>query len=423
MENERSLRIMWLMDKSKIGAGVIGKTRRVLKCLGPAFLVSVAYIDPGNFAANISAGSQYNYSLIWVILLSNIISIFLQVMSAKLGIATGSSIPMICAKIFSRKANWIFWVVAELGAIITNLAEFLGGALGLNLLFGIPLEYAGIIIAAITFFICNTEKYGQKFIERTVTTLVAIICIAYSIELFITKPDWNQALTSTLIPRLPSDGGLLIAVGMLGATVMPHVIYLHSALVQSKNKDSMDEKRKLLKMEKVDIAVAMNIAFIVNAAMVMVSAAVFYRNNIVVDTIASAHSSLEPLMGSLSSGAFGIALLVSGLSSSVVGTLAGDTIMKGFVNLNIPANVRRLVTMIPGLVIIVLGVNTMDALLISQVILSFILPFPIVQMLIISNNKNIMGELVNSKNVKFIGIFITIIITVLNLTLIYFSLK
>lgn len=396
--------------------------RKLFKCLGPAFIVSVAYIDPGNFAANISAGSKYNYSLIWVILISNLIAIFLQTMSAKLGIATGFSIPEMCGRVFSRRVNLIFWAAAELGAMITNLAEFLGAALGLYLLFNIPIQFAGLITAVITYFICSMERYGQRVVEIIITVLVAGICIAYSVELFITKPDWNQALIHAFVPSIPGNDALLTAVSMLGATVMPHVIYLHSELVGTKNSDlTYGEKLTKLKMEKIDIAVAMNIAFVVNAAMVMVSAAVFYKNGIVVDTIAKAHSSLAPIMGPLSSGAFGIALLISGLSSSAVGTMAGQAIMKGFIDFDIPINGRRLITMIPALVIIMLGVNTMKALVISQVLLSFILPFPIIQMLIIAGRENLMGKLVNKKLVKIAGIVIFFIIVGLNASLIYFS--
>ncbi|HEY5524021.1 MAG TPA: Nramp family divalent metal transporter, partial [Clostridium sp.] len=319
-----------IMEKSN-------KLKQLLKFLGPAFVVSVAYIDPGNFATNISGGSKFNYTLIWVILCSNLMAIFLQTMSAKLGIATGHNLPEMCAKVFSKTVNWIFWIVAEIGAMVTDLAEFLGGTLGLYLLFHIPMIYAGLLTGLITFIICYMEKYGQKAIEIIISILVAVIGIAYIIELFLAKPDWTQVGIHTLIPMLPNGEAVLIAVGMLGATVMPHVIYLHSHLVQHRSTDSSVEGKLIhLKMEKIDIAIAMNIAFIVNAAMLVVSAAVFYRNGMAVNTIQQAHKSLQPLLGSLSSGAFGMALLASGISSSVVGTLAGQTIMKGFVNLSIP---------------------------------------------------------------------------------------
>lgn len=310
------------------------------KFLGPAFIISVAYIDPGNFATNITAGSTFSYELIWVVVWSNIAAIFLQTMSAKVGIATGCNLPQLCSKFFPKSINYFFWIIAEIGAMATDLAEFFGGALGLYLLFGIPLVYAGILTGIITLFICYTQKYGQRIVEIIIGVLVSIICIAYVIELFLAKPDFGTIAIHTVVPMISGNKDLLIAVGMLGATVMPHVIYLHSELVQyRKNNFYGDEKLNHLKMEKLDIALAMNIAFIVNAAMVIVSAAVFYKNGMQVNTIEEAHKSLQPLLGSLSSAAFGIALLASGLSSSAVGTMAGQVIMRGFVNLSIPVNV------------------------------------------------------------------------------------
>lgn len=398
------------------------RTLQLFKYLGPAFIVSVAYIDPGNFATNISGGSQFNYTLIWVILFSNLMAIFLQTMSAKLGIATGCSLPEMCAKNFPKSVNWFFWIVAEIGAMATELAEFLGGTLGLNLLFHIPLLYAGLLTGLLTFMICYLEKYGQKLVEIIITILVAVIGGAYLIEIFLAKPDWAQVGIHTIIPSLPNGGAVKIAVGMLGATVMPHVIYLHSQLVQCRCKDLSNEgKRHHLKMEKIDIAIAMNIAFFVNAAMVIVSAAVFFRNGVDVNTMQQAHKSLEPLLGTLSSGAFGIALLASGLSSSAVGNMAGQTVMKGFVNISIPVNLSRLITMLPALVIIALGINPMNALVLSQIALSFILPVPIIQMLIIAKRKDLMGSFANKKWVQILGIAIATVILTLNAVLLYLT--
>jgi manganese transport protein len=404
------------------GMGKLSKLKQLMKFIGPAFVVSVAYVDPGNFATNISGGSQFNYTLIWVILWSNILAIFLQTMSAKLGIATGHNLPEMCAMVFPRSVNWVFWFVAEIGAMATDLAEFLGGTLGLYLLFHIPMIYAGLITGLLTFIICYLEKYGQRVIEIIIAVLVAVISIAYGIELFLAKPDWAEVGIHTLIPMLPNGTAVFIAVGMLGATVMPHVVYYHSQLVQERSTNKSNEgKLRHLKMEKIDITIAMNIAFIVNAAMVVVSAAVFYRNGVIVTTIEQAHASLQPLLGSLSSGAFGIALLASGLSSSVVGTMAGQTIMKGFVNLSIPINVRRLITMMPALLIIALGINPIYALVLSQVALSFILPFPIFQMLTIAKRKDLMGILVNTRKVQFFGILIAAVIILLNVVLVYLT--
>lgn len=252
--------------------------------------------------------------------------------------------------------------------------------------------------------------------------LVAIISIAYGFELVLAKPDWAQVGLSTLVPSLPNGSAVLIAVGMLGATVMPHVIYLHSQLVQCRNCDkTIEEKKRHLKMERIDVIIAMNIAFIVNAAMVIVSAAVFYKNGIEVETIEQAHRSLEPLLGSLSSGAFGIALLASGLSSSAVGTMAGQTVMKGFVGLNIPINLRRIITMLPAIVIIALGVNPMQTIVISQVVLSFELPLAIIPLLMITGRRDLMGDLVNKLPTKIIGIVISSIIIIMNAVLLYLT--
>jgi manganese transport protein len=401
---------------------ILKKFRGVLKFFGPAFIVSVAYVDPGNFATNISGGSIFNYSLLWVILWSNLMAIFLQTMSAKLGIATGRNLTEMCRDVFSKKMNWFFYIVATLAAMATTMAEFIGGVLGLYLLFKIPVNYSVILTAIITLLIAYLQKYGQRVVEIVITILVAIICISYTIELFLAKPEWNQVAIHTLLPSIPNSQALLIAVGMLGATVMPHVIYLHSELVQSRNSETLEEKKTHLKMEKFDILVAMNIAFIVNAAMVIVSASVFYSRGIAVDSIEQAHRSLEPLLGALSSGAFGAALLASGFSSSSVGAMAGETIMDGFVDIKMPALIRRIITMLPGILVILIGVNPMKALLMSQVCLSFVLPVTIICMLIITSRKDLMGSFVNKPIVKYLGWLIAAIIIVLNAVLIYSSL-
>lgn len=381
----------------------IVRAREIAAYLGPAFIVSVAYIDPGNFATNIGGGSKYGYALLWVILVSNAMAIFLQIMSAKVGIATGKSIPELCAQVFPKPVNWAFWIIAELGAMATDLAEFLGGTLGLNLLFGMPMLPAGLLTGVLTYLICCAERYGQRLVEKIITALVAVVGIAYLTELFLAKPDWGAAALGCVTPALPDRGAAVLAVGMLGATVMPHVIYLHSALVQCRCGGGDASKIKCLRMEKLDVAFAMNVAFFVNAAMVVVSAAVFYRNGMTVTTMQEAHRSLEPLLGRLSGAAFGMALLAAGLSSSAVGTMAGQTIMKGFVNLSIPVNLRRLITMAPALLVIALGVSTMDVLVASQVALSFILPFPVLQMLAIARRRDLMGSFANSSFVRVLG--------------------
>lgn len=399
--------------------GLFGKLRELLKFLGPAFIVSVAYVDPGNFATNISGGSFFNYNLVWVILWSNLMAIFLQVMSAKLGIATGKNLAEMCRFVYSKKTNWFFYIVTTIAAMATTMAEFIGAVLGFYLLFGIPLNYSVALTVMVTFLIVYLQKYGQRVVEVVISLLVAIICVSYTIELFLAKPDWQQVALHTIIPSLPNGEAVFIAAGMLGATVMPHVIYLHSELVQCRNKGlSLNEKKKHLRMEKIDVVIAMNIAFLVNAAMVVVSASVFYSRGMAVESIEQAHRSLEPLLGSLSSAAFGAALLASGFSSSSVGAMAGETIMDGFVNIKIPAVTRRIITMLPGAIIILVGVNPMQALVMSQVCLSFVLPVTIISMLIITGRKDLMGDFVNSKYTKILGWFIAFLIISLNIALI-----
>jgi manganese transport protein len=398
------------------------KFLHLTKYLGPAFIVSVAYIDPGNFATNISGGSIFNYNLVWVILWSNLMAIFLQIMSAKLGIATGKNLTQMCKEAFSKRLNWLFYIVATIAAMATTMAEFLGGVLGFYLLFGIPLSYSVILTAIVTFAIIYLQRFGQRTVEIIITVMVAVICGAYTVELFLAKPDWQQVALHTILPSLPNGQAILIAVGMLGATVMPHVIYLHSQLVQSRNHSILlEDKKRHLRMEKMDIAIAMNIAFIVNAAMVVVSASVFFSRGMVVDSIELAHKSLEPLLGALSSGAFGVALLASGFSSSSVGAMAGETIMDGFVDVKLPVNLRRVITMLPGAIVILAGINPMKALVLSQVSLSFALPAAIVPMLIITGNKKYMNELVNKKWVNVVGAIIVAMIVIVNAVLLYFT--
>lgn len=394
----------------------------LFKFLGPAFIVSVAYIDPGNFATNISGGSIFNYTLLWVILWSNLMAIFLQIMSAKLGIATENTLPQMCGKIFSRPVNRFLWVVAELAAIATTMAEFLGGSLGLYLLFGIPLIYAGLLTGVISFIIVYMQKYGQRVVEIIISILLAVICVAYGIEMFLAKPDWASIGIHTLLPSLPNGQAVLIAAGMLGATVMPHVIYLHSQLVQCRNEGmTIEEKKRHLRMEKIDVIIAMNIAFIVNAAMVIVSAAVFYSKGLQVDSIELAHQSLTPLLGTLSSGAFAIALLASGFSSSAVGAMAGETVMDGFVNIKMSANAKRLITMAPAMLIIAIGINPMKALVMSQVCLSFALPMAIIPMLLITGRRDLMGAFVNKPLTKIAGWLIAALIISLNMLLLFLT--
>jgi manganese transport protein len=324
--------------------------------------------------------------------------------------------------VFLRRTNWLLWTISVVVSIATTMAEFLGGALGFYLLLGIPLPVAGILTGIVTFGIIYMQRYGQKAVEIIITALIAVICTAYAVEVFLACPDWGEIALHTVMPSLPNGQAVMLAAGMLGATVMPHVIFLHSELVQHRNGvKTIEGKRHHLKMEKIDVVIAMNIAFFVNAAMVIVSAAVFFSQGLIVDSIEQAHRSLEPLLGRLSSLAFGIALLASGFSSSAVGTMAGETMMNGFVHLKIPVNVRRLITMAPAMVILALGVNPMQALVFSQVSLSFALPFAVIPLLLITSRKDIMGPFVNRPVTRVIGWVIAALIIFLNAALLYLT--
>ncbi|MDU2065931.1 MAG: Nramp family divalent metal transporter [Sporomusaceae bacterium] len=398
------------------------KAQGLFKYLGPAFIVSVAYMDPGNFGTNISGGSQFGYNLLWVILWSNFMAIFVQILSAKLGIATGMNLPEHCGRFFSRKMNWIFWSVATVAAMATDLAEFLGGVLGFNLLFGIPLVWAATLTGVITYSICHLQKYGQKIIERIITTMVAVISLAYIGEMFIAKPAWNEVFYHTAVPFLSSDS-ILVAVGMLGATVMPHVIYLHSQLVQTRRRNCLQDCLHHFKMAKIEVFIAMNMAFIVNAAMVIVASSVFKGNGLEIGGIEEAYLTLQPLMGNMAAGAFGIALLASGLSSSTVGTMAGEVILKGFLGFDLKASLRRLITMLPALGILMSGINPMEALVYSQVILSFALPAAIIPLMILTNQANIMGTFKNTIFTNVLGWIVVTVIVLLNMILLYLTLS
>lgn len=397
---------------------VKAKTKGLLGFLGPAFIVSVAYMDPGNFGTNITGGSHFAYDLVWVVLWSNVMAIFVQILSAKLGIATGVNLADQCGRLFSRPVNWGLWSIATAAAMATDLAEFLGGVLGFYLLLKVPLVWAAVLTGLVTYGICHLQKYGQQVVERIITVMVAVISIAYVGELFIASPDWGQVGYHLAVPRLTGDS-VLVAVGMLGATVMPHVIYLHSNLVQPRRRDDAEHCRHHLKMAKVDVFVAMNMAFVVNAAMVVVSAAVFNGNGLAVDSIEVAYSTLKPLLGDLAAGAFGMALLASGLSSATVGTMAGEVILGGFVGFDIPASVRRLITMLPGMAILLSGLNPMDALVYSQVALSFALPAAIIPLMIVTNRADVMGPFKNSRLTNIAGWLIAGLILALNATLLY----
>ena len=374
-----------------------------LGSLGPAFMVSIAYIDPGNFAANIAAGSAFGYRLLWVIVWSNLMAIFLQVLSAKLGIAAGKSLPACCVQFFPRPARWLLGGIAVTAAMATDLTEFLGAALGMHLLLGWPLGCCGLIAGFISFLLLLWGGRRQRAVELAVVFLLGVVGVAYLLELLLAEPGWVEAAKGALCPSLPAGSAYLV-VGMLGATVMPHVIFLHSQLVQPCHFGSGEKENFLrLRQEKINVALAMNLAMAVNLAMVIMAAAVFYRNGISVTTLEEAHFTLAPLLGPLSSVFFGIALLAAGFSSAIVGTLAGQLIMEGFTGVRLPAGLSRLLTMAPAMLIIASGTEVMYALLASQIVLSLALPAVVVPLLLLTGSRRVMGGMVNSPVVQGLG--------------------
>ncbi|SCC03709.1 manganese transport protein [Fictibacillus enclensis] len=396
-----------------------GKLRRAIPFLGPAFLVSVGYIDPGNWATNIEGGSAFGYTLLWVLLLSNLMAILLQTTAAKLGVATGKSLSENCRQHFKKPVAVFLWITAELAAMATDLAEFLGAALGIYLLLGIPLFPAALIGAAVTFGILLLHKYGFRFIEQLILGFVIIVAAVYIVELFYAKPDLGQVGYHLVVPHLNS-ASILVAIGMLGATVMPHNIFLHSSVVKNRlKKNQPKHNHRVYKYAIVDSLLALNVAWFINSAMIVVAAAVFYKNGLKVTSIEDAYSTLTPLLGGFASLAFAIALLSAGLSSSVTGTMAGQYILEGFLNIKIPIWVRRLVTMIPALIIIGAGINTWKALVVSQVVLSMQLPFTIIPLIMFTRSKKIMGSYANKRWTNILLILVAAIIIILNGLLIY----
>jgi len=394
---------------------------RLLPFLGPAFIASVAYMDPGNFATNIQGGAKFGYQLLWVILASNLMAMLIQSLSAKLGIATGQNLAEHCRNQFSRPVVIGMWVIGELVAIATDLAEFLGAALGFYLLFGMPLWLAGLVTAVITFLILGLERYGFRFLEAVITVMVGVVALSYLLETYLDKPHWPTVLFHAVVPQFSGTESVLLATGILGATVMPHVIYLHSALTQNRIiTRHPEQQRKLFHYELIDIFIAMGLAGLINMAMLIMAASTFFNAGLTeIGTIQEAHRTLEPLLGSAASWIFAISLLASGLSSSSVGTMAGQVIMQGFLHFHIPAWIRRLVTMFPSLIVIFLGWDPTRTLVISQVVLSFGLPFAIIPLVMFTSRRDLMGELVNQRITTLAASLAAALIIALNLFLLY----
>ncbi|HWH21265.1 MAG TPA: Nramp family divalent metal transporter [Solirubrobacterales bacterium] len=394
---------------------------RLWPFLGPAFIAAVAYIDPGNFATNISGGAKFGYMLLWVVLAANLVAMVVQAQSAKLGIATGKNLAELCRERFSRRTSIGLWLQAEVVAMACDIAEIVGASLGLNLLFGIPLFVSGLITGAGTFTLLALQRRGFRKLEAAITVLVGVVVVAFAYELFNASPEGSEVAKHLFVPEFGGTESILLATGIVGATVMPHVIYLHSALTQNRIVGRNDnERRRILRFEKIDVVIALAIAGLVNLAMMIVAAALFHGGGLTgVETIEGAFHGLEQLDSQRAATIFGIALLASGFASSSVGTMAGQVVMQGFIHRKIPLFLRRAITLFPALVILAIGVNPTDALVGSQVVLSFGIPFALVPLLIIASKREIMGDLVNPRWLSAIAGVLATLIIALNVFLLY----
>jgi len=403
------------------GASKKGWLARLMPFMGPAFIASVAYMDPGNFATNIQGGAKFGLELLWVIVASNLMAMLLQTLSAKLGIASGHNLAEHCRGNYPRWVVWGMWAIAELVAIATDLAEFLGAALGFNLLFGMPLIWAGVLTAIITILILGLERYGFRPLEAAITAFIGVVGLSYLIEMFLVKPDLGAVLYHAVVPHFSNTESVLLATGILGATVMPHAIYLHSALTQGRIVVKNPQmQQKLFRYEIIDVVIAMGAASLINMAMLIMAAATFHQTGLTnVGSIEEAHRTLEPLLGRASQYIFGISLLASGLSSSSVGTMAGQVIMQGFLHKHIAPWIRRLATILPSLLVIASGLDPTRTLVISQVVLSFGLPFAVIPLIQFTRRRDIMGELVNKPITTFLAGVAAALIIGLNFFLIY----
>jgi manganese transport protein len=395
--------------------------RRLFPFLGPAFIASVAYVDPGNYATNIQGGAQFGYLLLWVVAASNLMAMLVQALSAKLGIATGRNLAEHIRDQWPRWTVWSMWGLMEIVAMATDLAEFLGAAVGFNLLFGIPLLAAGLLTGVTTFIILGLERRGFRPLEAVISGMVGVIAACYLIETILDRPDWGLLAYHSVVPSFQGSESVLLATGILGATIMPHVIFLHSALMQGRIVTRKPEElRRLFRFECVDVTIAMGVAGLVNMAMLIMAAATFFQKGLTsVGTIEEAYKTLTPLLGSAASWVFAISLLASGLSSSTVGTMSGQVVMQGFIHRQIPVWFRRLFTMLPALAVIAMGLDPTRTLVISQVVLSFGLPFALVPLVRFTARSDLMGVLVNRRGTTNIAWLVTLLIVALNVFLLY----
>jgi manganese transport protein len=392
---------------------------RLWPFMGPAFVAAVAYIDPGNFATNIAGGAKFGYLLLWVILVANLIAMVVQTQSAKLGIATGKNLAELCRETFSQRASVGLWLQAEVVAMATDIAEVVGAALGLNLLFGTPLFPAGVLAGAGAFGILALQQMGFRRLEAAITALVGVVVASFVFELFHASPDGGEVAKHLLVPGFSGTESILLATGIIGATVMPHVIYLHSALTQRRivGRDAA-ERKQILRFEKIDVVIAMSLAGVINLSMMIVAAALFHEGGLSgIDSIGSAYDGLRSLVSVNAATVFGIALLASGFASSSVGTMAGQVVMQGFIRRRIPIFLRRAITLAPALIVLGFGIDPTDALVGSQVVLSFGIPFALVPLLIIAARREVMGELVNPGWVTAVAGVLAAMIIALNVFL------
>jgi manganese transport protein len=392
-----------------------GGVRGALAFFGPAFVAAIAYVDPGNFATNFSAGSRYGYLLLWVIVAANLVAMLIQTLSAKLGMATGRNLPELCFDRFPRPVTRMMWVQAELVAIATDLAEVIGGAIALNLLFGIPLFLGGVITGVVAFALLALQSKGYRPFELAIAGLLGVILLGFLATTLRLDVD-GAALVSGLVPRFDGTESLLLATGILGATVMPHVIYLHSALTTSRIAPrNVRERRFLMRRQQLDVVVGMGLAGIVNAAMLVIAAALFYGSQVPdTDTLEGVHAGLARVLDQPAAFAFALALLASGFASSGVGTYAGQVVMQGFIQRRIPLLVRRLLTLSPALVVLGMGLDPTRALVLSQVVLSFGIPFALVPLVLLTRRRDIMAELVNRRPTTVAASLIAALIIGLN---------
>ncbi len=396
-------------------AGTRRGPRVALLFAGPAVIASIAYMDPGNYATNIQAGAGYGVALLWVVVLANLIAMLFQGLSARIGIVTGRNLAELCAQHFPLPLVLLMWFVSEIAAMATDLAEFLGGALGLSLLLGLPLMWGMAITAVVTYGILLVEGRGFRPMEIVIGAFVAVIGLCYLVELFIAPQDWSAVARGMVTPSLPDAAALTVAVGIIGATVMPHAIYLHSSLTQGRAVVRNEgERRRLLRFSNIEVVVALTVAGMINMAMVLMAASAFHAGHSEVAEIETAYHALTPLLGSAAAAAFLVSLIASGISSSVVGTMAGQVIMQGFVRFNIPLWVRRLVTMIPAFVVVAMGVNPTHALVMSQVVLSLALPAPVLALVWFIGRREVMGDYVSRPVVRLAALSGALVILALN---------